>query len=101
MTIAQTGLGALRGASGITQFRGIPYALAERFRPPVPVAAWQGPRDARRDGSIAPQPSARQLRTRDAAIAKQDEACLSLSIATPAMPPARRASICGAPPLMS
>ena len=88
MTIAQTGLGALRGASGITQFRGIPYALAERFRPPVPVTAWQGPRDARRDGSIAPQPSARQLRTRDAAIAKQDEACLSLSIATPAMPPA-------------
>ena len=86
MTVARTMLGALRGTSGITHFRGIPYATAERFRPPVPVAMWPGARDARRDGPIAPQSAARQLSTRGMAIAAQDEACLSLSVATPAMP---------------
>ena len=87
MTFIKTMLGTLRGTTGITQFRGIPYATAERFRPPVPVTRWPGPLDARRDGPIAPQPMARQLNTRSMAIAPQDEACLSLSVATPAMPP--------------
>ena len=87
MTVAQTTLGVLRGKTGITQFRGIPYATAERFRPPVPITMWSGVRDARRDGPVAPQPSARQLHTSGMAMAVQDETCLSLSIATPAMPP--------------
>lgn len=87
MTVVRTSLGALRGTTGVTQFHGIPYATADRFRPPVPVTAWPGGRDARRDGPIAPQPPARHLPTRDMATAPQDEACLTLSIATPAMSP--------------
>ena len=87
MTIVQTTFGALRGSAGITQFRGIIYATAERFRPPVPVTTRHGTRDARRDGPIAPQQPSRHLYTRAGAMAAQDEDCLSLSVATPAMPP--------------
>ena len=87
MTVARITLGALRGATGVSQFRGIPYATAERFRPPIAITAWAGARDARRHGPIAPQPPAGYFRTRNLEMAAQDENCLTLSIATPAMPP--------------
>lgn len=86
MTVAQTMLGALRGTTGITQFRGIPYAKAGRFLPPVPLTTWLGARDARRDGPVAPQQVARQLHARSMAMLSQDESCLNLSVTTPALP---------------
>lgn len=86
MTIIRTSLGTLRGTTGVTQFHGIPYATADRFRPPIPITAWPGGRDARREGPIAPQPPARHLATHHMASAAQEETCLTLSIATPAIP---------------
>ena len=86
MTIVQTRQGSLRGSAGITLFRSIPYAQAERFRPPAPCARWLGERDARAHGPIAPQPPQRQANTAPTAPRTQDEACLTLCIASPALP---------------
>ncbi len=46
--VAETRAGRIRGflMDGIYQFRGIKYAEAERFEPPVPVKPWEGIRDA-------------------------------------------------------
>ena len=86
MTIVQTRQGSLRGTAGVTLFRGIPYAQAERFRPPEPPARWVGERDARAYGPIAPQPPAPWVNAAPTAHRAQDEACLTLCIASPAMP---------------
>ncbi|MEV6611490.1 carboxylesterase family protein [Kutzneria sp. NPDC051319] len=52
-----TTTGPVRGATNgkVTAFRGIPYATAERFRPPTPPRAWTEPRDATKPGPEAPQ----------------------------------------------
>ena len=46
--VVETRSGRLRGfmMDGIYQFRGVKYAEAERFQPPVPVEPWEGIRDA-------------------------------------------------------
>lgn len=92
MTIVRTQLGALRGSTGITVFRGIEYARANRFQAPEPAVRWLGERDARLPGPIAPQPANRAGNGTNAgggasaANRRQDEACLNLTIGTPAMP---------------
>ena len=55
--IVDTTAGKLQGLEkrGVQQFRGIPYARAERFRAPQPVEPWAGVRDATAFGPIAPQ----------------------------------------------
>ncbi|MGW9077165.1 carboxylesterase/lipase family protein [Streptomyces kronopolitis] len=61
--VAVVSEGAVRGASasGIACFRGIPFAAAPegplRFRPPAPVAGWDGVRDATAFGTAPPQVS--------------------------------------------
>lgn len=78
--------GALRGLrtdDGAASFLGIPYAAppvgALRWRPPQPVAAWQGVRDALAFGPDFPQPPNPSLRA-----PRQDEDCLYLNVWTPA-----------------
>ena len=59
--IVDTLTGKVQGLEkrGVHQFRGIPYARADRFRPPGPVEPWAGVREATTFGPIAPQnPSA-------------------------------------------
>lgn len=74
-----------RGDDGLTVFRGLPYARAERFSPPAPVEPWTGVRDATRHGPISPQPPVRP----DAVMGPpqagltQDEDCLNLTVVTP------------------
>jgi para-nitrobenzyl esterase len=54
--IVQTAAGKLRGfyLDGTYIFRGVKYADAKRFLPPVPVQPWEGVRDALDYGYIAP-----------------------------------------------
>ncbi len=91
MTIARVSLGDLVGASGVTVFRGVPYATASRFAPPKPAERWIGPRDATRHGPIAPQPPSRLRAAMGDFTRPQDEECLTLTIATPAVDDAKRA----------
>ena len=65
-------------------FRGIPYAAPPvgelRFKPPEPVAPWDGTRDATKSGSACPQ-----VRVESAATGagSQSEDCLVLNVFTP------------------
>jgi len=90
--IVDTTTGKVRGIDKrrVLQFRGIPYATAERFRPPQPVEPWTGVRDATDFGLICPQnPS-----PTEAMLGGQDrpagEDCLVLNVYTPAADDAAR-----------
>jgi len=76
------------GADGLTVFRGIPYARADRFAAPEPVQPWTGVRDATRHGPISPQPAVRPEAVmgppQDGLV--QDEDCLNLTVITPNRP---------------
>lgn len=70
--------GVLDGATGITTFRGIPYAAPPtgewRWQPPRPVAPWTGVRQASHYGAVCPQGTN-----------ASSEDCLFLNVWTPAM----------------
>ena len=66
---------------GVRIFRGIPYATADRFAPPVAAAAWSGDLAADAFGPIAPQAAGAQFQRADLV---QDEQCLSLNVWAPA-----------------
>jgi para-nitrobenzyl esterase len=88
--IVATTAGKVQGREkgGILQYRGIPYATAERFRHPRPVEGWDGVRDATHFGPMAPQNKA----PLESMIGGQDrpgeEDCLVLNVFTPTAEPA-------------
>ena len=94
--VVRTKAGALRGAveDGVTVFRAVPYAApptgALRFAPPRPVAAWQGVRDAAKNGPIAPQGRSRLAHVMGDFERPQSEDCLTLNIWTPGVDSAKR-----------
>ena len=55
--IAETRQGKVRGAveDGVIAFKGIRYAIADRFMPPRPPEPWAGIKDALAFGAVAPQ----------------------------------------------
>lgn len=87
-----TEAGTIRGRpDGATRaFRGIPYAAPpvgeHRFRPPQPVAHWDGARDATDVGPMCPQ-------NFGFAPGGGDEDCLYLNVWTPAPAPATPAPV--------
>ena len=92
--VAQTKLGALRGARldepGVLVFKGVHYgqstAGAARFKPPRPVAKWQGIADATRFGDTCPQGGDVGRRTKvEGEILPMSEDCLVLNVWTPAL----------------
>jgi para-nitrobenzyl esterase len=92
--VAQTKLGALRGAQlddpRVLVFKGVHYgqstAGAARFKPPRPVAKWQGVADATRFGATCPQGGDVGRRTKvEGEILPMSEDCLVLNIWTPAL----------------
>lgn len=89
--MAATALGALRGSreGGAILFRGVTYATAARFGAPAPPAPSTGPRDATRNGNIAPQLPSRLAAAMGGFERPQGEDCLSLTIATPGLRGAR------------
>src|SRR6476646_4376795 len=86
----RTQAGEVQGAceNGVAVFRGVPYAAAPvgelRFSPPQPVSAWQGVRDATKDGPIPPQGRSRLAHVMGDFEREQSEDCLTLNIWTPA-----------------
>ena len=71
---------------GIAVFRGLPYATAARFAPPVPVTPTSD-LEALDFGPIAPQVPGAQFQRADLV---QDEQCLSLNVWTPGIDDQRR-----------
>ncbi len=70
--------------SGLTVFRGVPYARAGRFAPPEPAEPWAGVRDATEHGEMSPQPPARVGAVMGLPrVERQGEDCLNLTIVTP------------------
>lgn len=84
--MVQTDKGDVRGVrhGNINFFKGIPFAAPPlgslRWRPPQPLSAWQGVRDATAFGPICPQPT---LRPFPAGIVVSED-CLNLNVWTPA-----------------
>jgi para-nitrobenzyl esterase len=79
--------GALQGAKvgRLSVFRGVPYATAERFGPPRPVAPWQGVRSAVAAGAVCPQLPSRLEKVIGSPRERRamSEACQVLSIVSP------------------
>lgn len=82
--------GAVRGveAGGQHVFRGIPYALGpvgeRRWKPPLPVPAWTGVRDATAFGPACQQPPAPPSSIYAESYPAMSEDCLSLNVWAPA-----------------
>ena len=94
MTVVETASGVVRGAvrGGVSTWRGIPFASAPRFRPPLPVEPWTVERDATRFGPVAIQsrdPRAAMMSGVTDAI-ETGEDCLVLNITSPAADARRR-----------
>ena len=94
--VVRTKAGDLNGAreNGVAVFRGVPYAAPPvgdlRFAPPRPAQPWQGVRDARQDGPIAPQARSRLAHIMGDFERPQSEDCLTLTIWTPAADAGKR-----------
>ncbi len=87
--VVQTDKGAVRGmfSGGAREFLGIPYAAppvgALRWRPPQPVAPWQGVRDATQFGNVCAQTGNIGTGVLNTSTA---EDCLYLNVDTPRDP---------------
>ena len=57
VAVAQTANGKVAGyiQDGVTIFKGIPYAKANRFEAPVQADSWEGIRSCRQYGPVSPQ----------------------------------------------
>ena len=91
MSTVSTPQGTVRGAAlqvdgrTVHTFLGVPYADSPRFRPPVPVAPWEGIHDCTVPGAMAPQNPDPFTPPSDAFADLWDEdSCLNLNIWTPA-----------------
>lgn len=91
--LVPTSAGSLRGTidDGIAVFKGVPYAAPPvgdlRFRPPAPVAPWDGTRDAVAYGPSCPQPTQRPAGWTQEESESED--CLYLNVWTPDASPDR------------
>ncbi len=80
--------GVLRGVRerGVLAWRGVPYAAApvgsRRYRAPQPAETWQGVRDARDFGPVAPQRHKGQFNGARPRL-PQSEDCLNLNVLAP------------------
>ena len=87
--VAKTSAGLLEGLSGDTLnvFKGIPYAAppvgALRWKPPVPMAAWEGTRKATEFGPACVQPKPTLSNIYEGLPMPMSEDCLSLNVWSP------------------
>lgn len=90
-TVVQTVSGKVAGYfdDGIYTYKGIPYAKAERFMPPVPADPWEGIRSSRAYGPTCPQGKRTGWYSDELAFSFSwddgfpDEDCLRVNIWTP------------------
>lgn len=93
VAVAETESGKVAGyvENGIYIYKGIPYAKAERFMPPVAVDKWEGVRSSRAYGPTCPQGKRMGWYSDEQAFAfnwddgYSDENCLRVNIWTPGL----------------
>ena len=91
--IAETTAGKIAGAmqGRVAVFKGVPYGAptdgANRFKPPQPVAAWTGVREAKSFGPLSPQPIFPIIPEERGSLADgpQGDDCLVLNVWTPGL----------------
>ncbi|HZJ28290.1 MAG TPA: carboxylesterase/lipase family protein [Acidimicrobiia bacterium] len=86
-TLVDTQAGKVRGQyeRGVQAFRGIPYAVAPRFRPPVRPDPWTETLDATRFGPVAPQLPSPLVSLLGGSTDDLSEHCLSVNVWTPGL----------------
>ena len=98
VAVAQTANGKVAGyiQDGVTIFKGIPYAKANRFEAPVQADSWEGIRSCRQYGPVSPQGARAGWANDEIAFAfnwndgVQGEDCLRLNVWTPALDSRKR-----------
>lgn len=82
--VVATSSGKVEGLAkdGVLQFRGIPYAKAERFQPPEPAEPWHGVHDATTFAPMAPQNPSPLESLLGAQDHPASEDCLALNVFT-------------------
>ncbi|WP_373749224.1 carboxylesterase family protein, partial [Bacteroides heparinolyticus] len=93
IAVAETESGKVGGyvENGIYIYKGVPYAKAERFMPPVAADKWEGIRSSRAYGPTCPQGKRMGWYSDEQAFAFNwddgypDENCLRVNIWTPGM----------------
>ena len=98
VAVAQTANGKVAGyiQDGVTIFKGIPYAKANRFEAPVQADSWEGIRSCRQYGPVSPQGARSGWVNDEIAFAfnwndgVQGEDCLRLNVWTPALDSRKR-----------
>ena len=98
VAVAQTANGKVAGyiQDGVTIFKGIPYAKANRFEAPVQTDSWEGIRSCRQYGPVSPQGARSGWANDEIAFAfnwndgVQGEDCLRLNVWTPALDSRKR-----------
>ena len=98
VAVAQTANGKVAGyiQDGVTIFKGIPYAKANRFEAPVQADRWEGIRSCRQYGPVSPQGARSGWANDEIAFAfnwndgVQGEDCLRLNVWTPALDSRKR-----------
>ena len=98
VAVAQTANGKVSGyiQDGVTIFKGIPYAKANRFEAPVQADSWEGIRSCRQYGPVSPQGARSGWANDEIAFAfnwndgVQGEDCLRLNVWTPALDSRKR-----------
>lgn len=98
VAVAQTANGKVAGyiQNGVTIFKGIPYAKANRFEAPVQADSWEGIRSCRQYGPVSPQGARSGWANDEIAFAfnwndgVQGEDCLRLNVWTPALDSRKR-----------
>ena len=91
--IVQTVSGKVAGYidKGIVNFKGIPYATAERFMPPAKIKPWEGVRSSRSYGPVCPINVSSMILSDEMEFAQQhnfgymNENCQNLNVWTPAI----------------
>ena len=98
VAVAQTANGKVAGyiQDGVTIFKGIPYAKANRFEAPVQADSWEGIRSCHQYGPVSPQGARSGWANDEIAFAfnwndgVQGEDCLRLNVWTPALDSRKR-----------
>ncbi|CAG7831198.1 unnamed protein product [Allacma fusca] len=88
----QGGFGESRDGRSFSKFLGIPYAKAQRFKPPTDPDSWSDVRNATKNGNACPQIQPNLAKPSENSIFTSED-CLNLNVYTPKVPKLNQAKL--------